>query len=263
MVNIANTFRAEIIKIKSDYRYYWFNYLTTYVNFVILITGIFFITIPKTHIYSAHHFYGFIFTVMLWYFGYSIVSAFSSIITEEILLGTINQLMASATQLYVILTIRQLIHIATIFFFILFSSSIILLLAPISVQFEFSWRDILIICSLFGITAVGLFGISLFVASLAFKFKKVTALGNIVNYIFLFFTGGFFALSLLPSWVVKVAHLIPLTLANDIFQQINNGEIIAANVERKVIHLVLLSMAYFIGGLLMFNFMYKKRKFGR
>lgn len=253
---MKNLLWAEIVKVKADYRYYWFEYLLTHINFLILFSGLFYVNLTLNPRMIGDEFLRFIFGVYIWYFSYSIIVSSTSVLSEEIILGTLNQLSLTATSLFKILLGRQFLEICISFFFLFFFTLIFSLQVPSSFLFEISFKRICYVILLFLISSPGLFGIGLGIASLTFIFRKAKALANLTSYLFLFFSGSMISYELLPGMIKKLIVLIPLFWVNKTFEKILVNE---AFYQQLAI-ILLLSFVYLCCGIQMFRFLSVRRR---
>lgn len=254
MSNVVNIFKAELTKVKNDYTYHWFSYLLSHINFFLLLAGLFYMSMSSIQ-ESETCLVIFIFSSALWYFGFSLISSSAQSLSEDIILGTLNQLLITQSSLYKILAVRQVINLMTslsfvaVFFFILFSFIHLPIKLSILLPYLLPTFAIFIVCS------IGLFGIGIAIASLAFMFRRIGSLANLVNYIFLFFTGGLVELKYLPIWLEKLLMCIPLTLANQIFRKYLAHD----SILEDFMILSVLSITYLLMGLFVFRHALKRK----
>jgi ABC-type multidrug transport system permease subunit len=215
MYNTGSLFLAEFIRLKSDYRFYSLDYVFTHINFLILISGLFLAFFGQHDNMSDYHGIKFLFSITIWYTSLSIIIAASQAVSEEILYGTINQIILSRVPITKIFLIRMTLHALLSYVLIIIYLLIILLVLGQVNLIQILYKEFFVFLFLLFNASIAVIGIGFVIAGTAFKFKRVNALTGIIGYIFLFFTNSFVDLDNYSNVLGIVSRIIPLTWANN------------------------------------------------
>ncbi len=249
--------QAELIRVKNDYTFYWFDYLMTHINFLILFSGIFTITLYQKPIITDQDIVKFIFGTLVWYFSYGIVTTSAQILSEEIQLETINQLLSTRSNFYLIIVCRQFLQLSISLCFICLFYAISLSTLKVDIDYSFYIDIFPSIFSLLALCFWGLFGIGLIISGLSFVFRRVNSFALLMNYIFLFFTGFLYPIDVFEGACWKILLLIPLTHANTALANLLQGH----DITTEYFSLFFLCLIYIALGCATLNYFFKRKMF--
>lgn len=108
----------------------------------------------------------------------------------------------------------------------------------------------------FSLTLIGLYGLGFALAGLTLIFKRLGPIVDILNWIFLFFTGVLIPLEKFPSLIQSVAKFLPLTDGVKILQMIiiKDKNILSLINSGDLMELFINSAVYFSIGIMVFRY---------
>ncbi|WP_353893040.1 hypothetical protein PRVXH_002444 [Proteinivorax hydrogeniformans] len=210
-------FKAEILKLAVDYRNYLLNYVIGQITTLIFVIGLFYSFVNEQDYSSI---IVFIFALLFWYYSSDAISGTSDIISEELMLGTFEQLMMCKSKitgiffcrLFVQFILRTLLAVPFFAIATTIFNAWPLLIMPLP--------TLLAVFGVFSITLVGLYAMGFFVASMTLVFKKIGAVSAVLSYIVLFFTGAIVNFASIPLVFRAILHIIPVTWGNKMLAEI-------------------------------------------
>ncbi|HHY09083.1 MAG TPA: ABC transporter permease [Firmicutes bacterium] len=248
--------RAEIKKIMADYRNYLFNYIIGNLSLFMLAAGIFwgFAAQKNQNPASAMVFF---FGLLFWYYSGNALGTTGQLISEELMLGTFEQLLMTEAPIKRILVIRLAVQFifqslkAMIFF------SLLMYLFDLWGLFAPLGHKVFLLYLVFLLAVLGLYGMGFAVAGLTLVFKQSAAVATILTYFILFFTGNLVQVDALPSLIKYVSLLIPVTPALRLLRIIiEAGEeiTVGALVANRAFGILVLLILFWLGaGNFIFN----------
>jgi ABC-2 type transport system permease protein len=258
--------RAEFHKFKGMFKRYYIDSVAEVISYAILFLGVFF-TVFQDVSWTSESFFQLIVGIFIWYIGISAVAIFTFILQEEMQLGTLEQIYLTRTSLTKMLLGRAL----GTFCFDALSGIVLTSLTFIGISLftSLSIIDLMSVeVSLIGLvtilfaTMIGIYGFAFILAGLSIRYKKVSAITFILNYIFLFFTGITLSSEQLPFVLDIVSKLLPITwgiinLQNLLLEEQNFSHLI---VSSDFYILLIHSTIYFGLGIFIFKIMERKSK---
>ena len=244
---------AELLKVTADIKAYWFNYIFGNLNVLFLFVGLFYAFSNSYD--SPEGMFQFLFGLMLWYFGVHAIDLIALIVEEEILEGTLEQILMTKTAVINTLTYRIIAQIIfdTFKAVIMFVLCFLMFKIPLSIFLEVHWISVIVI---FFITLTGLYGIGYIIAGLSLLYKKVSAVASLSSNLILYFSGIIIPLHKLPNIFFNIfANILPLKWGMKTlrFLMENNYDIGVTVINQNFVMLTGISLIWILTGLFLFT----------
>lgn len=211
-----NLFRIEVNKNLNELKNYRLDAVFNFFSSFIVIIGIFYLYLKINNQNILQLLIG----LLLWDFSRTALHSSSYIIREELVLGTLQQILLSKTSLINI--INQRIFAEFVINIILFLIQIIVCIFLFNIKLDFNVNQFLTTIPLIIITIIGFIGLGYFFSGLCLIFKKATSIANLLYYALLFFTGIIFPIDKLPVFFRNFSYIFPITWMNQILSSFFN-----------------------------------------
>lgn len=246
-------FKAEILMMFHELKFYWVNTLFYTISNMLLFFGIFYTF--STGMIASGDITNLLFGLFVWRQGSNALSELTYIIQDEALMGTLEQVIMTRVSFPQLLTIRLwanfvfvsikdfILFVLTAYIFGVFNDLLLL-----------GYRWFFILFMVF-IILIGFYGLSFILGGLALLYKRVGSVPAVLVNLFLFFTGATIAVSEFPPFFRIISYFLPATWGMSCFRKllIDNipvGEILKS---QEFIIAVTYNLLFLIGGLMIFN----------
>lgn len=186
---------------------------------------------------------------IIWFYALTAIGNMAWGLREEMQAGTMEQLYMSPAPVGLILLGRTLATLViTTLMIILVSIPLILLLG---IHLPLRWAGL----PVFLLTLAGLYGFGYIIGGAVLIFKQVETFANLIQNLLLFLNGAFLPVDRLPRWLEGIAKTLPSTQGIIVLRRvILDGQSLAAVWQDGSLGwLILHSVLYFVGGLLIFR----------
>ena len=187
---------------------------------------------------------------LVWYYALIAIGNMSYGLAEETQTGTLEQMYMSPAPTGMLLLGRSL---ATF----IWSTGQILLLGLIivvllNIQIPLRAEGLVP----FAFTMIGLFGFGFMIGGATLVFKHVQALSNLIQNLLLFLNGSILPVDKFPHWLELIARALPSTQGIIVLRNVVlNGQSLSDTwADGSLPFLVIHSLVYFVGGLLIFKY---------
>ncbi|MBS3874134.1 MAG: ABC transporter permease [Firmicutes bacterium] len=209
--------RAEFKKLTADYRNYFLNYIVGHATLFLLAVGLF-SAFAHTTSQAPSSTLAFFFALLFWYYSGDAIGITGQIVSEELMLGTFEQLLLTKGSIKRIFLARLIVQfIFQSMFALVFFSVLVSIFGMWGVFFGLGNR-VLALCIVFILTVLGLYGMGFVVAGLSLVFKQAGAVSSVLTYTVLFFTGSIVNVDRIPAVVRPLVYLIPATAGNSLLR---------------------------------------------
>lgn len=248
---------VELRKIISDIKAYWFNYIFGNINVLFLFAGLFFAF--KINESSNVDRIVFLYGMLIWYFGVHAIDLIAIIIEEELIEGTLEQLLMTKSSLSYILFNRILAQ----FIFDVVKASFVTILfvfiLNIDLRILISIKGMLFIL-LFVATLVSMFGIGYLIAGMSLVYKRVGAIAQASNNFILYLSGITLSVSTLPPIFQLISKIFPLSWSRIILENILRNQFINIEISNAIMYFTVLSLVWVCIGVVGFTYYQNKAK---
>lgn len=220
MSRVYALLKAECLKVFSDIKIYWMNYILGNLNVFFMFFGLFYAFSENKQDDVGKIL--FLFGLMYWYFGVHAVDLISILIEEEIEQGTLEQLLMTRTPLAVSLMFRIIAQIL----FDLFKGSLVFIICALCFQIDFTmmlkmefWISVIV----FFAGLIAMYGFGYLIAGLSLVYKQVSSLASISSSLILFFSGTTIAIDSFSAGIQRAIKLFPFYWSNLTIREILTG----------------------------------------
>ncbi len=193
---------------------------------------------------------------MMWNVTLSVMQQMGWQIQSESQLGTLENVIIASGNIAKVLVARSLES--------LLESIVVILCEALVISWLFSvpltdWGTLLSvnIIVIFLISAAGMYGFGMILAGIGLILKRIGAIAEVLNYVFLLFTGAFFPIENSPHFLQLIGKSIPLTLGIDLMRKINNQDmpVFSSKYINEFAMLLIQSVFYMLVGFIIFELM--------
>ena len=187
---------------------------------------------------------------LIWFYALEAISNMSWTLREETNTGTLEQMCMSPLSPGLLMIGRT--------FSTLLSTSVMVALAGISLMLllDISLPLRIEAVPAFMLTMAGLYGFGYIIGGLTLIFKHTESFANLIQNALLFLNGAFLPVDRLPPALEAIALLLPSTQGIIVLRRIilDNASLAAVWNDGSLIYLVLHSVVFFLGGLMIFRY---------
>lgn len=247
--------QAEALRFISEFRFYFTSHLGQLATRIIFLGGLLWVVFS-----SGEKSLATLIAVLFWQYATLPLSRMTVDLWEDSYTGAFEQTYIHVTSYAWLLTVRSFWHFVyqTALGIVLFFLFGLAFGFPWQTLKAFPWADVLILLIL---TLVGFWGIGLGVAGLLMIYRRGIDLADLAEYILLFLAGVVIPLEKLPSFLQAVAPFLPLTLAVSLLRSLQEGGVLLG--DPRMMWLVLQSLLFAVGGLVVFHWAESKARKGR
>lgn len=255
-VKIAKLFKAEWIMLFGELKQYYLNYIFYNVSLLMLFVGIFYSFFQDRSMKALILLFG----LVMWQLSTSALSYLSYVIQDESMLGTLEQIFMTRTNVFSVFTSKVLVNFA----FSLAKALILFLISLFlfnvqgiffSLGIKIFYIIIIIIIAISSFYALGLmFG------GLALFHKRLLAVINVLTYVLLFFTNITVSIEALPMGIRFISYLIPISWASKCIEEIVKQNMFTSELLNNFIALIVTSVSFGLLGYIVFKKSIKKAK---
>ncbi len=240
--------KSELGRYIQEIKAYLLNYVFNNINTMFMVIGL--LVGMSFADKTANQTTVFVYGLVIWYATVSSIQTLSSMVQEEIRVGTLEQLLITKTKISTVFFTRMLITtiIDLIIFMVVAMFSVIITENKFDFTSIFNIKIIISIC----ITLIGTSGLGFIAAGASLIYKKSGAVTRLTTYLVLFFSGLIIPLSELPVIFGSFAKLFPFYYANVAIESIQYGSAIDTQVF-LVVKLLSISFIWYICGIIIFN----------
>lgn len=187
---------------------------------------------------------------LIWYYSAIAVGNMSFGLSEEAQTGTLEQMYMSPAPTGLMVLGRSFATLVWATAQILALAVVLILLLNIRIPLR---AEGLVP---FALTLVGLFGFGFMIGGATLVFKNVQALSNLITNLMLFLNGSILPVNKLPLWLETITRTLPSTQGIIVLRNVvlNGQSLSSAWADGSLPYLVIHSVAYFVGGLLIFKY---------
>lgn len=244
---IAEIERTFILMARYPYQYF--------LNIVLIMIFLFAAIVPLIDKVSGFSIVDAFIGFMMWNVVLGVMQTMGWQIQSESQFGTLENIMIASGGLLKLLLARSLAGLIQSVIVIFVEAFLIFLIFKVPFA-KVSPLLSLNMIMLFLLSIVGMYGFGFILGGIGIVLKRIGAIAELVNYMFLFSAGLLFPLSDAPRIIQDVGNFIPLSLGIDLMRKnyLGNGSIFQHDLAEFAIF-CLQSLIYMIVGLVFFKLM--------
>lgn len=237
--------KAEALMLFGELKTYFLNYVFYNIGLIILFTGL---------MYNYGSSISLLLALVLWNATTSSTSYLSSLIYEEAMMGTLEQIFLTKTKIQIIMASKIFVNLL----FTLIKSIILLAISSLfflnKLNFEFSFIEILFIIVIYIFTILTFYFLGEIFGGLSLYYKRISSVLSVFTNILLLFSGVFSSIDLNNV----MFYITPLPSSIKLISMVTNENY--ENFLPVFIVFILLVCIYIISGITIFNLYVKKAK---
>lgn len=237
--------KAEALMLFGELKTYFLNYVFYNIGLIILFTGL---------MYNYGSSISLLLALVLWHATTSSTSYLSSLIYEEAMMGTLEQIFLTKTKIQIIMASKIFVNLL----FTLIKSIILLAISSLfflnKLNFEFSFIEILFIIVIYIFTILTFYFLGEIFGGLSLYYKRISSVLSVFTNILLLFSGVFSSIDLNNV----MFYITPLPSSIKLISMVTNENY--ENFLPVFIVFILLVCIYIISGITIFNLYVKKAK---
>ncbi|HAN08983.1 MAG TPA: ABC transporter permease [Clostridiales bacterium] len=249
---MVRVIKAEILMLMGELKQYKFNYIFYNISMIIIYIGVLISFNSEKGSGTVVLLYG----LITWQLCTSALTYISSVVEEEAMIGTLEQMFMTRTNIIYIYGAKIIVNVTFNFIKALISFLIVILLFGLWNDFIHIGLENILIMLIIIFTVFCFYILGLMFGGFALFYKRIQAFLGIITYVLLFFTNITSPVNELPVYLKGMSYMIPMTWATK-----NIENIVANNILwNDVIILILISVLYSIIGVLVFKYYIEKAK---
>ena len=237
--------KAEALMLFGELKTYFLNYVFYNIGLIILFTGL---------MYNYGSSISLLLALVLWNATTSSTSYLSSLIYEEAMMGTLEQIFLTKTKIQIIMASKIFVNLL----FTLIKSIILLAISSLfflnKLNIEFSFIEILFIIVIYIFTILTFYFLGEIFGGLSLYYKRISSVLSVFTNILLLFSGVFSSIDLNNV----MFYITPLPSSIKLISMVTNENY--ENFLPVFIVFILLVCIYIISGITIFNLYVKKAK---
>lgn len=237
--------KAEVILLFGELKNYLLNYVFYNIGLLFLFIGL---------MYNYGYSFALLISLLLWYATTSSTSYLSSIISEEAMMGTLEQIFLTKTKIQTVMSSKIFVNLI----FTLLKTFLLLIISlafiASKIDLSLSFIEFVELLMIFMLTTVSFYYLGEFFGGLSLYYKRVSSILSVFTNILLLFSGVFTPINIDNP----MFYLTPLPASIKLINMLINDEY-NDFVLTIIIYLTLISV-YIFGGIITFNFYLKKAK---
>lgn len=237
--------KAETLMLFGELKTYSLNYVFYNVGLIVLFTGL---------MYNYGSSIAMLLSLVLWHATTSSTSYLSSLISDEAMMGTLEQIFLTKTKIQMIMFSKVFVNLL----FTLVKSIILLTISSLffinKLNFELSFIDILFIIIIYIFTILTFYFLGEIFGGLSLYYKRISSILSVFTNILLLFSGVFSSIELNNA----MFYVTPLPSSIRLISMVINKNY--EQLFQVLVTFILLVFVYIISGMIIFNLYIKKAK---